>query len=330
MKKTKIQDRKPAATAAKMKYFVTGGSGFIGSHIVDRIIAEGNEAIVYDNFSTGRKIFIKHHLKNKNFKLITGDLLDEKKLTRAMKGVDFVFHIAGHADVRSGLKDHSINHAQNLEATQSVLEAMFKNGVKKMAFASTSSVYGDAEIHPTPEDAPFAPTSLYGSAKASSEAYIHAYASYYDWNAYIFRFVSFVGERYTHGIIYDVLKKVKKNPNVLPLLSDGSQKKSSIYVGDGVNAMFMAIKAGKEKVNIYNIGHDEVVTVDDIVNAILESGNIKIKKEYEGGKIGWKGDNSFVHLDNKKLKKIGWKVTHTIREGIKRTVDYIQNELKEF
>ncbi len=328
MKKTK-QTKKPE-TKAKIKYLVTGGSGFIGSHIVDRIIAEGNEAIVYDDFSTGRKQFVAHHLKNKNFKLITGDVLDTKKLTKAMKGVDFVFHIAGHADVRSGLNDHYRNHEQNLEATHSVLEAMFKNGVKKIAFASTSSVYGDAEIHPTPEDAPFAPTSLYGAAKASSETYIQAYASYYDWNAYIFRFVSFVGERYTHGIIYDVLKKVKKNPKVLPLLSDGKQKKSSIYVGDGVNAMFMAIKAGKGKVNIFNIGHDEVITVNDIVDSILESGNIKIKKEYEGGKIGWKGDNGFVHLDNSKLKKIGWKVTHSIREGIQKTVKYIQNELTDF
>ncbi len=306
-----------------MKYLVTGGAGFIGSHIVDTLIDGGHDVVVYDNFSTGRKLFIKQHSKNKKFKLVTGDLLDIKKLTKAMKDVDFVFHIAGYADVRSGLIDRQINHIQNLEATHNVLEAMHKNNVTKIAFASTSSVYGDAEIHPTPEDAPFHPTSLYGAAKAASEQYIEAYASYYDWNAYIFRFVSFVGERYTHGIIYDLLKKVKRNPNVLELLSDGTPRKSSVYVADGVKAIFTAIKKAKGKVNIFNIGHDEIMTVDQIVDTILDAATISIKKKYKGGKVGWKGDNNFVHLDNTKLKKIGWKPTKTQREGIRRTVDYL-------
>lgn len=306
-----------------MKYLVTGGAGFIGSHIVDNLIKDGHEVVVYDNFSTGKKLFIQHHLKNKKFKLVTGDLLDEKKLQRSMKGVDFVFHMAAHADVRSGLTNHYINHREGLEATQAVLEAMFKNDVKKIAFASTSSVYGDAEIHPTPEDSSFHPTSLYGAAKSASEQYIEAYAAYYDWNVYIFRFVSFVGERYTHGIIYDILKKVKNDPKVLPLLSDGTPRKSSVYVGDGVNAIFNTIKKAKGKVNIFNIGHDEIMTVDQIVDTVLQTANISIKKKYAGGKRGWKGDNNFVHLDNTKLKKIGWKPTKTQREGISRTVDYL-------
>lgn len=306
-----------------MKYLVTGGAGFIGSHIVDHLMEQGHTVTVYDNFSTGKKLFLKQHSKNKNFTLITGELLDEKKLNKAMKGVDFVFHIAGYADVRSGLTDHYINHKENLEVTHAVLEVMHKNNVKKIAFASTSSVYGDAEVHPTGEDAPFMPTSLYGAAKASSEQYIHAYASYYDWNAYIFRFVSFVGERYTHGIIYDLLKKVKHNSKVLELLSDGTPRKSSVYVGDGVKAIFKAISKTKGKVNIFNIGHDEIMTVDQIVDTILDAASISIKKKYVGGKRGWKGDNNFVHLDNAKLKKIGWKPTKTQREGIRRTVAYL-------
>lgn len=307
-----------------MKYLVTGGAGFIGSHIVDRLMKKkGNEVIVYDNFSTGRKFFLQDHLKKSNFKLVQGDVLDAKKLIKTMKGVDFVFHIAGFADVRTGLTNHTIDHEQNQQATLNVLEAMHVQGVKKIAFASTSSVYGDAKIHPTPEDTPFHPTSLYGAAKASSEQYIEAYATYYDWNAYIFRFVSFVGERYTHGIVYDLLKKVQKNKEVLPLLSDGTPRKSSVYVGDGVEAIFTAIQKAKDIVNIFNIGHDEIMKVDQIVDTILKAAKVKITKQYEGGKRGWKGDNDFVHLDNAKLKKIGWKPKKTQRQGIERTVAYL-------
>lgn len=307
-----------------MKYLVTGGAGFIGSHIVDRILKTGDEVVVYDNFSTGKKLFIDHNKGHKKFKLVTGDVLDTKKLTNAMKGVDFVFHMAAHADVRSGLEDHFIDHDQNLEATQSVLEAMFKNNVKNISFASTSSVYGDAKIHPTPEESPMMPTSLYGATKGACEHYIHAYAAYYDWNVYIFRFVSFIGERYTHGIIYDVLKKLKKDPNTLELLSDGTPRKSSVYVGDGIEAIFTGIKKAKEKFNVINIGQDEVLKVDQIVDTILKSAGSKAKKKYLGGKRGWKGDNNFVHLSNARLKKLGWKPKVSFREGIRRTVSYIQ------
>jgi UDP-glucose 4-epimerase len=307
-----------------MKYLVTGGAGFIGSHIVDRILSRGDQVIVYDNFSSGRELFIAHHKKNKNFKLIKGDVLDLKKLSRAMKGIDFVFHMAAHADVRSGFDDHAVDHEQNLEATQNVLEAMYKNNVKKIAFASSSSVYGDATVHPTPEKYPFEPTSLYGATKAACESYIQTYSSYYDWNAYIFRFVSFVGERYTHGIIYDLLKKIEKKPKALELLSDGTPRKSSVYVGDGIEAIFKVIDTQKERVNIFNIGHDDILTVDQIVTSILKAAQVKMAKKYLGGKKGWKGDNNFVHLDNTKLKKLGWKPKHTFEEGIIKTVNYLK------
>lgn len=303
---------------------VTGGAGFIGSHIVDGILNRGDKVIVYDNFSTGKELFIKHNLNNDNFKLIKADVLDTKSLTEAMQGVNFVMHLAAHADVKAGFNDHSIDHAQNLEGTKSVLEAMYKNSVSKIIFSSTSSVYGDALIHPTPENYPFEPTSLYGATKAACESYIQAYAHYYDWQAYIFRFVSFLGERYTHGIIFDVLKKIKKNPQILELLSDGTPKKSSIYIKDGIDAIFKVIDSSPEKINIFNIGHDEVATVDQIVNIILSSANINIEKKYTGGDKGWKGDNKFVFLDNNKLKKLGWEPKYSLEEGIRKTVKYLQ------
>jgi UDP-glucose 4-epimerase len=307
-----------------MKYFVTGGAGFIGSHIVDRLLKDQNEVIVYDNFSTGRELFVKHNLQNPNFELVRADLADTNMLKRKIRGVDFVFHLAAHADVKSGFEDHSIDHEQNLEMTRNVLEAMHKNDVKNIAFSSTSSVYGDASVHPTPEDYPFKPTSLYGATKAACEAYINAYASYYGMNSYIFRFVSFIGERYTHGIIYDVLKKLKQNSRELELFSDGSPRKSSLYVKDGIEAIFSIIKHSKEQFTVYNIGHDNVLRVRDIADVILNAANNNnVKKRWLGKASNWKGDNEFVQLKIDKLKKLGWRPSLTIEEGIVKTVEYI-------
>ncbi len=307
-----------------MKYLVTGGAGFIGSNIVDYLLEQGNHVTVFDNFSTGRELFVEHNLQKSNFKLIKGDLLDLDLITKSCEGIDFVFHLAAHADVRSGFNDHFIDHQQNLTCTHNVLEAMFRSNVKKIGFASTSSVYGDAKVHPTPENYPFTPTSLYGATKASCESYIQAYSSYYDWDIYIFRFVSWIGERYTHGIIVDLLKKLKVEPKELELLSDGTPQKSSLYVKDGLSAIFTIIEKSKEKINVYNLGHDEILTVDEIVNTILETSGSKVPKKYLGGKRGWKGDNDFVHLDTTNLKSLGWTPKISIKDGIIKTIEYLQ------
>jgi len=312
-----------------MKCLVTGGAGFIGSHIVDRLLTEGNQVVCYDNLSTGREKFIEHNLKNKNFKFINADLKDIEILIKEMKGVDFVYHLAAHADVRSGFEDHVVDHEQNLEMTQNVLEAMYENHVKNIMFSSTSSVYGDATVHPTPENYPFEPTSLYGATKAACESYIRTYASYYGMRSFIFRFVSFTGERYTHGIVFDILKKLKSNPFELELFSDGTPQKSSLYVKDGVEAIFKVINISKEQYNTFNIGHDEVVTVDNMVDWIIEArGYKKVKKIWMGKKSNWKGDNEFVLLNNTKLKKIGWIPSLSIEEGIKTTAKYILKNIE--
>ena len=312
-----------------MKYLVTGGAGFIGSHVVDKLLKDGHKVCVYDNFSTGRKVFIGHHLTNSNFKLVKADLSDTKKLNDSMKGIEFVFHLAAHADVRSGIDNHSIDHEENLEMTQNVLEIMVKNKVKSLAFSSTSSVYGDAKVHPTPEDYPFQPTSLYGATKAACESYIHTYSSYYNFQVYIFRFVSFLGLRYTHGIIFDVLKKLQQNSKSIKLFSDGSPKKSSLSVFDGIEAMFKIIEKSKDQINIYNIGHTEILTVSEIVNTILQTVNLNyVKKIWLGKKSNWKGDNEFVLLSINKLKKLGWRPKKSIKQAIAETVSFLQNNPK--
>lgn len=310
------------------KYLITGGAGFIGSHIVDKLLQDGYKVRIYDNFSTGKKAFIQHHLSNPNFELVKADLSNISRINEAMKNIDFVYHLAAHADVRTGINNHSIDHKENLEMTRNVLEAMVKNQVKKIAFSSTSSVYGDAKIHPTPEDHPFQPTSLYGATKAACESYIHAYTSYYNFQVYIFRFVSFLGPRYTHGIIFDVLRKLQKNHKSIKLFSDGSPKKSSLSVYDGIEAMFEVIKKSKNQINIYNIGHEEIITVSEIVNTVLETLNLKtIEKIWLGKESNWKGDNEFVLLSINKLKKIGWKPKKSIKEAIHDTVKFLQNDL---
>lgn len=306
-----------------MKAFVTGGAGFIGSHVVDYLLAHKHQVVIYDNFSTGKEMFIAHHHANPALTVVRGDLLDNSLLEKSFFGSDFVFHFAAHADVRTGFTDHFIDHQQNLVATHNLLEAMTKNHISRIAFASTSSVYGDATIHPTPEDYPHHPTSLYGATKSADESYIHAYASYFDWDAYIYRFVSWIGERYTHGIIFDLLKKLQTRPSVLELLSDGSPKKSSLYVKDGISAIFKVIRRSPDKINIFNLGHDEILTVDEIVDTILRASHVKVVKKYLGGDRGWKGDNNFVLLRNTKLKALGWKPTTSFRAGIIKTVLYL-------
>ena len=308
-----------------MKYFVTGGAGFIGSNMVDRLLSEPeNEVVAYDNFSTGRREFLEDALKNPRFTLVEGDTLDLDKMTQSMKGCEFVFHFAANADVRMGCEHPKKDLEQNTIATFNVLEAMRANDIKRIGFSSTGSVYGEAEVIPTPEDAPFPiQTSLYGASKLACEGLLAAYAEGFGYTAYIFRFVSILGERYTHGHVFDFCKKLKDDPTHLHILGDGHQKKSYLYVKDCMEAILTVVRNAKEKVNIYNLGTDEYVEVNDSVRFICGKLGVTPEFTYAGGERGWIGDNPFIYLDTKKVRSLGWAPKASIEDGVIKTVEYL-------
>jgi UDP-glucose 4-epimerase len=312
------------------KIFVTGAAGFIGSSLVDRLLGEGKTVIGFDNFSTGQREFLENALKNPKFTLINGNGLDLPDLIKGMAGCDIVFHLAANADVRFGLEHPGKDFQQNALASFNVLEAMRVTGVSRIAFSSTGSVYGESEIIPTPETAPFPiQTSLYAASKLAAEGFIHAYCEGYGFEGYIFRFVSILGERYTHGHVLDFYKQLVANPKKLRVLGDGSQRKSYLYIGDCLDAMCHVIKLGtarnaKHRVETYNLGTEEFSQVNDSIRWICQTLGVKPTIEYSGGKRGWVGDNPFIFLDTQKIRATGWKTTLTIEQGIARTLKWLQ------
>jgi UDP-glucose 4-epimerase len=312
------------------KIFVTGAAGFIGSNLVDRVLEAGKTVVGWDNFSTGQRTFLQSALTNPRFKLIEGDSLDLARLTKAMAGCDTVFHFAANADVRFGLEHPSKDLQQNTVATFNVLEAMRANGIQRIAFSSTGSVYGEAEKIPTPEDAPFpVQTSLYAASKVSGEGMISSYCEGFKFEGYIFRFVSILGERYTHGHVFDFYRQLLDHPDHLKVLGDGSQRKSYLYVQDCVSALLHVMQLGMAKkakhgVEIYNLGTEEFVQVNQSIGFICGALGLKPKLEYTGGNRGWVGDNPFIFLDTKKIRGTGWKTSLTIEQGIGRTLQWLQ------
>lgn len=308
-----------------MRYFITGGAGFIGSTLTDGLLKDNHEVVIYDNFSTGMEEFLENAQKYKNFKLIRGDVLNLKALTEAMKSCDFVFHLAANADVRFGTEHPLKDLEQNTIATFNVLEAMRASGIKRIAFSSTGSIYGEPDIFPTPETCPFPiQTSLYGASKLAGEGLIESYCEGFGFQGYIFRFVSILGERYTHGHVYDFYKKLLLNPQVLQVLGNGKQKKSYLYVHDCIDAMLTVIEQTHEKVSLYNLGTDEYCTVDDSIGWICDHLKLAPKREYTGGERGWIGDSPFIFLDCSKIRSLGWKPKLSIKQGIIRTLKYLQ------
>jgi UDP-glucose 4-epimerase len=314
--------------------FVTGAAGFIGSNLIDRLLADGVRVTGWDNLSTGQLRFLDGAHQHSTFQLVRGDNLDLPALTAAMKGADFVFHLAANADIRDGWKHPERDLQQNTIATFNVLEAMRANSVKRIAFSSTGSVYGEALVtpeKPTPENDDFPiQTSLYGASKTAGEGLLAAYAegSQID-EAYIFRFVSILGERYTHGHVFDFYQQLVEHPTHLRVLGNGAQRKSYLYVQDCIDAMLhvtrqATAKDAKHHTQIYNLGTPEFVQVNDSIRFICRTLGLTPRLDYTGGDRGWIGDNPFIFLDTKKIQSTGWKPKLTIEQGIVRTLRWLE------
>jgi UDP-glucose 4-epimerase len=306
------------------RVFVTGGAGFIGSHVVDRLVLVGANVTIYDNFSTGKEQFISHHSGNPKVRVVRADVLDSERLQNEMASCDFVFHLQANADVRGGIQLTRVDLEQNTIATWNVLEAMRINQIRRIAFASSATVYGEPGVFPTPENYAPLQTSLYGASKLGGEAMIQAYCEYFDITCYIFRFVSWIGTRYTHGVIVDFVRKLGTNREVLEILGNGEQRKSYLDVTDGIRGMFHAIEHSRDRKNVFNLGHDALINVLDLADIVVEELGLRaVRYHTTGSERGWIGDSPLVHLDTTKLKAFGWQPQVTIEQGIRNTVRYL-------
>jgi UDP-glucose 4-epimerase len=300
------------------RVLITGGAGFIGSNLADRLVPDVEVAIL-DNFSTGRREFV-----HPDAELFEGDVLDPEVLRAAMQGCDTVFHLQANADVRHGLERTRVDLEQNTIATSNVLEAMRETGADTIAFSSTGSVYGEPAVFPTPEDAPFpVQTSLYAASKLAGEGLIGAYCHGFGFKGVVFRFVSILGERYTHGHVIDFCRALRADPTRLRVLGDGRQRKSYLYVQDCVSAMLTALHAHEEGFAVYNLGTDESITVDESIAVITDHLGVEPVVEHTGGERGWAGDSPLIHLDTAKIRALGWAPSLTIREAVTKTLEWL-------
>ncbi len=308
-----------------MKFFVTGAAGFIGSNVTDRLLANGHHVTGYDNYSTGQKRFLEKADAHPAFTFVQGDILDLQALSAAMDGSEFVFHFAANADVRFGTDHPRRDLDQNTIGTWNVLEAMRRNRIQRIVFSSTGSIYGEPDVFPTPESCPFpVQTSLYGAAKLAAEGLIQAYVTGFGFQAWIFRFVSLLGERYSHGHVFDFYKQLLEHPQELHVLGDGTQRKSYLYVADCADAIVLAIQKAGDPVNIFNLGTDQYCEVKDSIGWICKHLGLQPKLTFAGGKRGWIGDSPFIFLDCRKIRALGWKPRLSIQEGVITTLKYLQ------
>ncbi|HUI39342.1 MAG TPA: NAD-dependent epimerase/dehydratase family protein [Methanothrix sp.] len=311
---------------------VTGGAGFIGSHLVDRLLS-GNEVTVLDNFSSGRRENLARHSENPDFTLVEADLLDADALQRAVRGKDMVFHVAANPDVKLGAADTRVHLDQNVLATYNLLEAMRTAGVRRIAFTSTSTVYGEANVVPTPEDyGPLKPISLYGASKLSCEALISSYCHTFGMQSWIYRFANIIGERGTHGVLVDFIRKLQENPRELEILGSGRQSKSYLDVKECVDAMVHCVASSREETNIFNIGSEDAVDVNRIADIVADRMGLgKVSYRYTGGLDGrgWKGDVKVMQLSIEKIRGLGWAPRLGSAEAVAAAVDALLREMEE-
>ncbi|NJE77279.1 NAD-dependent epimerase/dehydratase family protein [Thermococcus sp. ES12] len=317
-----------------MKVLVTGGAGFIGSHLVDRLMKLGYEVRVLDDLSAGSLDNIHYWLGHERFEFMEGDMRNREIVEKAVEDVDVVFHLAANPEVRIGSQSPELLYETNVLITYNLLEAMRKSGVKYLVFTSSSTVYGDADLIPTPEDyAPLEPISVYGGAKLAAEALISGYAHTFGFRALIFRLANIIGERSNHGVIYDFINKLRRNPGELEILGDGTQRKSYLHVSDTVEGMlhiFEHFKGENKTVDFYNLGSDDWITVREIAEIVSEEIGLNPAFRFTGGVDGgrgWKGDVKFMRLSIEKAKKTGWKPKLNSYEAVRKTVRELLSSL---
>jgi UDP-glucose 4-epimerase len=310
----------------KMRYLITGCAGFIGSHLTDRMLHDGHEVIGVDNLSTGQLAFLEQAKQSSHFTFMQADLLDKTSILPLFENIDMVLHMAANADVRFGTHHPHKDLEQNTIATFHVLEAMRIHHVKRIAFASTGSIYGEATTIPTPEDASFPiQTSLYGASKLAAEGLIQAYSEGFNIQSYIFRFVSILGERYTHGHIFDFYKQLRADSSQLTILGNGKQRKSYLYIQDCIDAIAWAMQNASDKINIFNLGTNEFCEVNQSIGWLCDYLQMSPTRIYTGGERGWIGDNPFIFLDTNRICQLGWKAKLSIQQAIIKTIHYLQS-----
>jgi len=301
-----------------MKALVTGGAGFIGSHLVDELIRHGRTVRVLDNLSAGKEEFIERHFNNPNFEFFKTDLLNDD-IDEYFKEIDRVFHLAANPEVRIGAENTSIDMEQNVMVTHNVLEAMRKERVKSIVFTSSSTVYGEADI-PTPENyTPLRPISLYGASKLACESMISAYCHTFGMNAVVLRLANVIGKRSTHGVTRNFVDSLKKNPDELKILGNGLQNKSYIYITDFIKAMLLAVGNSEKPFDVFNIGSEDQINVKRIAEIVSQEMGLNPKFAFAGGKRGWKGDIPVMLLDISKIEKLGWKPEYSSEEAVRKT-----------
>lgn len=303
-----------------MKCLITGGAGFIGSHLSDYLLKEGHKVKVYDNLSGGSFSLLEHHKGDKNFQFVKADLEDLKTLKKESKGIDMVFHLAANPDISKGIKDPRLDFQQTVCNTFNLLLAMKENKIKRIFYTSGSGIYGDVGSTYTREDfGPLVPVSMYGASKLSAEALIFAFSNFYNIRVWILRPANIIGPRFTHGVVFDFINRLKKNSGRLEILGDGKQSKSYLYILDVIKAIDLVTKKAKKRINIFNIASNSYITVNEIADIVTEEMGIKPQRSWSGGKIGWKGDVAKVRIDNGKIAKLGWKPKYNSFEAVRKT-----------
>lgn len=310
-----------------MKAIVTGGAGFIGSHLVDRLLKDGYSVTVVDNMSCGCLENLKHHSGNPRLAVRKVDIREADQLNQIFAGHNVVFHLAAHANIRTSLIDHKADLDNNLVGTINILEAMLKNNIQDLVFASTSALYGEATVRPTPEDYMPIQTSLYGASKLACEAYVEAFTEFAPVRFWAYRFSNIIGERCRRGVVWDFVNKLLKNPKELEILGDGKQSKEYLYVADCVNGMMAGYQKSHGKVNLFNLAIEEANTVDEVADIVIREMGLKdVKRKYTGGSCGWIGDNPTVHLSIDRIKSLGWKPQVSSKDAIAMTARWIIDE----